>query len=59
MSIDKLCECGHPESKHDVNFSLGVCFACYNSKGEDRCMCIFKMDNLRYLEDLSVNNKSL
>lgn len=51
MVNDFFCECGHRESKHDLD--LYVCFGCYNENGEFECECQFKLDNLRYLEDLS------
>jgi len=58
---EEYCTCGHEKSNHrwyaqtDVSGILykEMCAGCYQSFGEETSWHFFKLDNLKYVEDLA------
>jgi hypothetical protein len=51
-----ICLCGHIKEKHSNYYALSMCEACINMvPWQPDWRHEFKMDNLRYLEEVSKN----
>jgi hypothetical protein len=55
MQIEEFpCKCGHMQSEHEENEDSPLCIGCSNdNRGWDIYWHKFKLDNLKYLEQLS------